>query len=164
MLDFTRSGLPNVSQSKSNLPLYCGQIIAFFSLTQICILLEYVATNSIMIISHAMHCTLNSAQRSFEILVSNVGSPETFLHQNLVVLNRHYMDSLNLNCLKQDPTTIGTCGRIIITSLYCISTFAINIYILATSSTRHSCITLTCISSDATNVRSTLHHNSLANA
>ena len=37
------------------------------------------------------------------------------------------MDSLNLNCLKQDPTTIGTCGRLI-TLLYCISTFAINIY------------------------------------
>ena len=37
------------------------------------------------------------------------------------------MDSLNLNCLKQDPTTIGTCGRLI-SSLYCISTFAINIY------------------------------------
>ena len=61
------------------------------------------------------------------ILVSNVGSAETFLHQNVVVLNRHYMDSLNLNCLKQDPTTIGTCGRLI-TSLYCISTFTINIY------------------------------------
>ena len=60
-------------------------------------------------------------------MVSNVGSAETFLHQNLVVLNRHYMYSLNLNCLKQDPTTIGTCGRLI-TLLYCISTFAINIY------------------------------------
>ena len=28
MLDFTRSGLPSVSQSKSKVPLFCGQIIA----------------------------------------------------------------------------------------------------------------------------------------
>ena len=55
------------------------------------------------------------------MLVSNVGSAETFLPQNLVVWNRHYTDSLNLNCLKQDPTTTGTCGRLI-NSLYCIST------------------------------------------
>ena len=38
------------------------------------------------------------------------------------------MDSLNLTCLKQDPTTIGTCGGRLISTLYCISTFAINIY------------------------------------
>ena len=68
-----------------------------------------------------MHCTRHSAQRSFQILVSNAGSVETFLPQNLVVLNRHYMDSLNLNFYLWKT-------NIVITLLYCISTFAINIY------------------------------------
>ena len=60
------------------------------------------------------------------MLVSNVGSAET-LPQKAVVWTRHYMDTLNLNCLKQDPTTTWNCGRLI-NSLYCISTFAINVY------------------------------------
>ena len=62
---------------------------------------------------------------------------------------RHYMDSLNLNCLKQDPTTTGTCGRLI-NSLYCISTFAINVYHICPLPVHDItfCITLTCISSD----------------
>ena len=101
------------------------------------------------------------------MLVSNVGSAETFLPQNSVVLNRHYMDSLNLNCLKQDPTTTGTCARLI-NMLYCISAFAINVYNIWSLPvfyyTTLFYITLACISSDATNVRFTLHHNSLANA
>ena len=37
------------------------------------------------------------------------------------------MHSLNLNCLKQDPATTETCGRLI-NLLYCITTFAINVY------------------------------------
>ena len=32
MLDFTRTGLPSVIQSKSKVPLFCGQIIAVCSL------------------------------------------------------------------------------------------------------------------------------------
>ena len=32
MLDFTRSDLPSISQSKSKAPLFCGQIIAVCSL------------------------------------------------------------------------------------------------------------------------------------
>ena len=39
MLDFTRSGLPNVSQSKSKFTTFFGQIIVVCSLiTQMCIL------------------------------------------------------------------------------------------------------------------------------
>ena len=67
------------------------------------------------------------------------------------------MDSLNLNCLKQEPTTTWTCGRLI-NLLYCTSTFTKNVYNVWPLPVHD---TLTCISSDATNVPFTLHHNSL---
>ena len=41
-------------------------------------------------------------------------------------VKQEFIDSLNLNCSKQDPTTTGTCGKLI-TSLYCIGMFVINV-------------------------------------
>ena len=168
VLDFTRSGLPNVRQSKYR-----------FLSSGCCLFTDYTnassmnmsihTTNSIMI-SHTMHyniyigyITAFFLKVGFEcwfggnVHVTKVGCANHALH---------YQDPLNLNCLNQDPcTTTGTCGRLI-------NKFALLhrhiwdkcLKHLATSSTRnyfapHS---LTCISSDAINVLFTLHHNSLA--
>ena len=87
MLDFTRSGLP----IKIKIPLFCGQVIAVCSLIthlmHLSLNMLICTTNSIMIyqLSHSMPCRLHSAQRSFLMLVSNIGSAETFLPRKSVV-------------------------------------------------------------------------------
>ena len=67
------------------------------------------------------------------------------------------LDIAKILALKHDPTTTGTCGRLI-NSLYCISTFAINVYNIWPLPVHDTLLHHI----DATNVRFTRHHNSLA--
>ena len=128
------------------MPLFCGQIITVCSLiTQMHRSLNMFihttnsghdlnmfihTTNSCHDISHAMHCRLHNARRFFSskcwfrtLVRRKHFCPKTWLCETSI----NYMDSLNLNCLKQALTTNGTCVRQI-NSLYCNSTFAINVY------------------------------------
>ena len=90
MLDFTRSGLLNVSQSKSkfttflwsdNCSLFTDYTNLHLSLNMLQLIVSwYITWNAL----YATWCS-----EFFLNIGLNVGSAETFLHQNLVVLNRH---------------------------------------------------------------------------
>ena len=127
----------------------------------------YARHNSIMIYhndSHTMHCRLHSVQRSFWMLVlkrwfgGNISAPKVgcvnqALHgfREFELFKTRSNNYLNLWKMNKFALLQHVCNK-------CLQH-------LATTSTRLVFITLTvCISSDATNVCFTLHHNSLANA
>ena len=127
MLDFIRSGLPNVSQSKSkfttflwsdNCSLFTDYTNLHLSLNMLQLIVSwYITWNAL----YATWCSAFFLNIGFERWFGgNISAPK------LGCVKQALHGFLELNCLKQDPTTIGTCGRLI-TLLYCISTFAINI-------------------------------------
>ena len=128
MLDFNRSGLPNVSQSKSkfttclwsdNCSLFTDYTNLHLSLNMLQLIVSwYITWNAL----YATWCSAFFLNIGFERWFGkNISAPK------LGCVKQALHGFLEFELFKTNPTTIGTCGRLI-TLLYCISTFAINNY------------------------------------